>query len=306
MPRALRGVITVLCTPLKRDGSLDLDAFRKLVRFQLHCRVHGIATLGLASESYKLTFRERVQLAQTLVEEVNGEVPLVVGTGGESGTIAVEQTRAVEAAGMDAVLVTPPLITKMREADIFSYYAQLVEKVTIPIMVQDASGLAGPLMSIDLLVRMHKELGIEYVKIEAIPAGPKIAEVIFRTGGRLKVFSGYGGLYLYDVLERGIMGFMPGCDLPEIYVQIWNLYQAGEKGLAWDLFRQVLPLIVLETQNIDIYVSITKKVLHHRGLLPNPAMRPPGVGEADPFLDKKIRAFLQEIGPSLESNEKSS
>ena len=302
MNKKLSGVITVLCTPFRTDGTLDLEAFRGVARLQLRSGVQAIAALGLASESYKLTSQERIQIVRTLVEEASEEVPVMAGAGGESAAIAVDQALALEGVGVDAVLVTPPLITKMREADIYHYYARLVARVSVPIMIQDASGIAGPQMSTNLLIRMHQELGIEYVKIESIPAGPKIAEVISRSEGQLKVFSGYGGMYLYDALERGISGIMPGCDLPEVYVQIWKLYQAGDQTAAWSLFKEILPLIVLETQNIDVFVWLTKKVLHYRGLLSHPLMRPPGIPDEDPLMNEKVKAVLKQVSSCLNTS----
>ena len=129
------------------------------------------------------------------------------------------------------------MVMTLLEGDIFRYYAELVEQVSIPVMIQDVSGVVGSNMSADLLVNMHVKLGIEYVKRESISAGPKITQLVSMSDGRLKIFGGWGGVHLHDTLRRGIVGFMPGCDLPELFVEIWRRHQAGQTQAARDLKR---------------------------------------------------------------------
>lgn len=103
----LEGVYPILATPFTEQGEVDENSLRELVRFQLHAKVDGIALFGMASEMYTLLDEEKARIAEIVVDEVKGQVPLVFGSGHTGLEVAVQLSKRAEKQGADALMVLP-------------------------------------------------------------------------------------------------------------------------------------------------------------------------------------------------------
>jgi len=88
----LQGSMVAIATPMFDDGSLDLDALRKLIDFHVDAGTDGIVIVGTSGESPTVTFNEHYQLIKTAVDHVDGRVAVVAGTGANSTREAIELT----------------------------------------------------------------------------------------------------------------------------------------------------------------------------------------------------------------------
>ena len=77
---AFHGVYPILATPFRPDESIDLESFRRLVRFMADLGVDGVTILGVLGESNRMLDRERDALVETAVAAASGRIPIVVGT----------------------------------------------------------------------------------------------------------------------------------------------------------------------------------------------------------------------------------
>ena len=249
-----------------------------------------------ASEFYTLTDDERQRVAQIIIAQTNGRIPVVIGTSGVSTKHAVELSRHAEAVGADAVIAMPPYVRKAPPAEIYEYFRALSDAVTIPIFIQDYIAPVGTPMSADLLSRMICELDhVEYLKEEAVPAGQMMTTVMRKTGARLKgVMGGAAGRYLLDEYRRGACGTMPACEVVDLHVQLWDLLDSGKEVEARAFFTKLLPLL-----NIESLYSFTvyKYVLHRRGVIDYTTTRAAGAGVLDEFDLQELDAVLQELEP---------
>jgi len=99
-------------------------------------------------------------------------------------------------------------------------------------------------------------------------------------GPAFSVWGGDAGVYLLDCTRNGADGIIPGSDLPDLLVEVYEADAAGDGARADELFRRVLPILVFQNQRtIDHYNSCAKHVLVRRGVLEHAALRPP----APPF-----------------------
>jgi 4-hydroxy-tetrahydrodipicolinate synthase len=154
VPRILEdGVIIVLVTPLKNDRSQDTASLRKLVSYYLQAGVNGFTALGEVSESPRLSETERSENLKEVMEQVNGRVPVVVGTSRESTQLAVEAAIWAEEQGASALMIAPPKNLKLRDNAILAHYSAISDAVSIPIVVQDEPESDHPYMSEDLLTK---------------------------------------------------------------------------------------------------------------------------------------------------------
>ncbi|HET8546721.1 MAG TPA: dihydrodipicolinate synthase family protein [Bryobacteraceae bacterium] len=273
----LAGVFPVLATTFLNDGTLDVHSQLRLVDYLLEQGAHGLGLFGNASEGYALTAGERRSLHQEIAKHVAGRVPLVVSSGANGTYAAVEASREAEDLGADALMVLPPYFLKTDADGLLHYFSEIGNAVRIPIMVQDAPLMTQVAMPAALLARLHREIPhVQLVKVEAPPTAPKISEIRRLAGDGLIVFGGLNGQFFIEEVQRGSAGVMPGSDMADTYVAIWNLLRDRRIGDAWEIFARALPLIRFELQP-GMGVSAMKHDLVAKGIIRSAFVRHPTV-----------------------------
>ena len=288
--KPLQGVIPILATPFHDDGSIDYDSLANLVDHLLDEGSHGLGVFGNAGEGYTLLPDEKQRILQSVVERVNGRIPVCVGVG-ETGTqAAVASCVEAQSLGADALMVLPPYYLRPDGDGLVEFYSAIGCAVSVPIMVQDAPLLTGVPMPPALLTRLGREVGaVKYVKVEAPPTPPKITQLQQAAGDDLLLLGGLNGQFMIEEITRGARGTMPAADMTSIYVEIWDRLRAGDCESAWECFTRALPLIRFELQP-GLGVSAVKRSLVERGVIKTPTVRSPTRS-----LDTQGRAELDEL-----------
>src|SRR5687768_9679013 len=98
------GVGTALVTPFRKDGALDEPAIKRLVRRQVDAGIHFVSPCGTTGEAPTLSHREKLRVVELVVEEVNGQVPVLAGAGGYDTREVIELARDMEKAGATGLL----------------------------------------------------------------------------------------------------------------------------------------------------------------------------------------------------------
>ncbi|MCU6710503.1 dihydrodipicolinate synthase family protein [Paenibacillus sp. J5C_2022] len=292
----LEGVYPIVATPFTEKGEVDESSLRELIRFQLEAGVNGLALFGNASEMYTLLDREREQIAEIVSDEVKGRVPLVFGSGHTGLEGAVQLSKWAQKAGADALMVLPPYMVKPDGKRMTEYFEAIARAVDIPIMLQDAPIASGVAIPVATMIKLAEECdNITYVKVEAPPTTVKISEVLERSEGRLTVFGGLNGMYYYEELCRGAVGIMPACEFPDLCVEIFRLFQSGERAAARALFYRVLPFIRIGT--IAGYaMGVHKEVLKAGGVIQSAYVRNPNA-PIDDTLRSEVFETLTDLDP---------
>jgi 2-keto-3-deoxy-L-arabinonate dehydratase len=273
--KQFRGIFPIVNTTFHDDGRIDLESQRRLVRFLIDSGAHGLGLFGNASEGYALGEDERRQLLKVIVEENAGAVPLISSSGHTGTDVAVALSREAEAAGANALMVLPPYYMKPDAEGIYHYFREISNAVGIPIMVQDAPLMTQVPMGPDLLARMGREIEqVKLVKVEAPPTSPKVSKLRALAGDSLVLFGGLNGHFLLEELARGAVGTMPGCDMTDAFVAVWDAWTAGDQAAARDRFRRMLPLIRYELQP-GYGVAVMKQNLFDAGIIASPRVRHP-------------------------------
>lgn len=289
--KRLCGIIPILPTPFDEGGAVDEASLQRLVDHLIAQRVHGLGTLALASEGYKLTEAEGRQIIRTVVEAARGRVPVVIGTSHEGTRAAIERSREAVALGADAVMLLPPYLVKPAPASLLAHFAAVAEAVEVPVVVQDSSQLTGVVMPPDFLIELARRApNIRYVKVEGLPAGRGISAVVEALGHEVGVLCGWGGLGLLDALRRGACGCMPGADFAPRLVAVYEAFQAGQIEQAQSLFDPLLPLLSFSAQSIDRFVIVAKTALAGQRIITTPTLRAPFTS-----LDEIERAEMERL-----------
>jgi 4-hydroxy-tetrahydrodipicolinate synthase len=296
----LRGVFPVLPTPFGDDGALDTDSLNRLLEHALHWRCHGIAVLGVASEVEKLRPEEYEVVAELALRKIDGRVPVIMGVSAPDPQIAARQAALARRVGAAVVFAKspPPGTPQAAEAELVRYFTAIAEAADLPVMVQNfaPADAAGGVLSPESLRRLaDAEPRIRYVKEETPPpaGNGKLTQLKRALGDQLVLFSGSGGITLPEDLRRGARGTMPGAVLVPALVRIYQLFREGREPEADALHATILPLILFRARWGS--VTVTKTILHERGVLHSAHVRTP----LDGCLDEHARWELQRLTGAL-------
>ncbi|GAA5001178.1 dihydrodipicolinate synthase family protein [Actinopolymorpha pittospori] len=284
------GVVCVVQTPFLDDGSVDADTFVRQVEWLFDNGTDGVA-IGMVSEVLRLSTSEREEVAALMCGAAAGRGAAVVSVGAESTHTAVRYARHANAVGADAVMATPPALSRAGDDELFAYFSAIAEAAQVPVIVQDASGYVGSALSIDLQARLHAELPDRVLfKPEAHPIGPKLTQLLEATGGKARVLEGTGGMYLIDSFRRGAIGSMPAGDLVWALVPLWRALNAGDFATAYRIAGPLAQMVSLQT-SLDSFVAIEKYLLMRQGIFPSAAMR----GPVDGGVDERMYAEIDRL-----------
>ena len=300
----LRGIIPVLPTPFKEDGSLDLESLDRLIEHALTWKADGLAILGVASEVEKLNAEEYEAIAESAARKIAGKAPLVVGVSGANTRAAAQSAAIARRVGAHAVFAKAPVASRAEaaEAEALDYYLTITQAADLPVMVQNfalASGESG-VISMDALTRIVRaDPRIQYVKEETPPpaGNGKITQIKRAFGERVAILSGLGGITLVDDLRRGATGNMPGSVLVRALISIHECYRQGKEEEADRLHAEILPLIVFRAR--WGHAVVTKTILKDLGILKTAKVREPAGGALDDQARWELRRLEKVLAEHL-------
>ncbi len=128
------GSIPALVTPM-RNGSIDEDAFRDFVEWQIAEGSHGLVPVGTTGESPTLTHEEHRRVVEICVEVAAKRVPVIAGAGSNSTKEAIDLAQHAEQAGADAVLVVTPYYNKPNQRGLYAHFRAVAEAIGIPLII---------------------------------------------------------------------------------------------------------------------------------------------------------------------------
>jgi len=275
MTERWRGIFTILLTPFQDDGSLDEASLRNEVDFVIAAGAHGIVSPVNTSEFFLLSDDERRRLAEIVLDQARGRVPVVIGTAAPAIGTAVALTRHARAHGAAGVIAMPPYVVPLGPDGVRDYYARIGEAADgLPVVLQNVGGQVGVPMRAEAVAQLAEAVpAIRYVKEETLPSTHKISELLRVAGSRLDgVFGGSGGRALVDELRRGACGLMSGCALVDAQVTVYDLLQAGDVEAARAAFVRQLPA---QTLWGSLGLRVPKEILRRRGVFATTVTRKP-------------------------------
>jgi 4-hydroxy-tetrahydrodipicolinate synthase len=288
---AFQGVFSVLPTPFKGGGDVDVDSLRRVVDLIVGAGVTGVTALGVTGEVARLNERERHLVVDTVVRQVNGRARVIAGTSADGVRTCIGYSREAKALGASAVMVSPPRMPRLNTESVVNHYKALAEAVDLPIVVQDYPPIPGFAMEAGLLARIAREVpAARAIKLEEPPTPFKTARILAAAAEtKVAILGGLGGVFLLEELLAGAAGVMTGFAYPEALVRIVSLYRAGRVDEAADLFYVFVPLMRFEFQE-GIGMAVRKEVFRRRGALADGSTRAPGA-----VLDEGTRAALDRV-----------
>ena len=158
----ISGIIPPLLTAFDKNGSFDEKAQREIVSFLVD-KVQGFYPCGTYGSGPLMNVEERKRVAEVVIDEVNGRVPVIMHVGGASTRSVVELAKHAEKAGATAVASVPPIYYGFKEPEVERHFKALVEAVSIPVFVYNNPKTTGVSVSAEFLNRLA-QLGVQGVK----------------------------------------------------------------------------------------------------------------------------------------------
>ena len=241
----LNGIIAYPITPFNADGSApDLAILGQSIEMLLAQGCDAIAPLGSTGESAYLSLEEWQQVARHSIQVVAKRVPVIVGISELTTAQAVRKARYAADIGADALMVIPVSYWKLSDDEILSYYQEIADAVTLPIMVYNNPATSGVDMAPELIVRLFNTItNISMVK-ESSGDIQRMHKIQQLSAGKLPFYNGCNPLAL-EALCAGASGWCTAAPnlLGELPKALFNQVQAGDLAAAQANFYRQLPLL---------------------------------------------------------------
>lgn len=300
-----KGIFSIVVSPFTEDGkNVDFEDLRNVVDLLIAEGVDGLVFPGVGSEFYKLADTERTKMIETVVEQANKRVPVIANITRNAISLAVKDAREAEAIGVDGIMIVPPWFIPPSNQAIVEHVHAVADSVELPVIIQYAPSVTGVNIPVETFLDIVRQCSQDfYIKAEAVPPGDLVSSIIEKTEGKMGVFTGNGCVQMYDMLERGAMGHMPGSSMARPYVEIYRTYTNGDKEKAFELFNKFLPVLNLITQSAEMFVQFEKKILKERGVIKSDCCRKPhaGITSYGQILDRYDDYMKSQFGYGLKS-----
>ncbi|NIB42035.1 4-hydroxy-tetrahydrodipicolinate synthase [Pseudomaricurvus alkylphenolicus] len=152
----IQGSMVALVTPMTAENELDWEGLHKLVDWHLEQGTHAIVAVGTTGESATLSVHEHLKVIQKVVDQINGRIPVIAGTGANSTQEAIELTASAKGAGADACLSVTPYYNKPTQEGLFQHHKAIAEAVALPQLLYNVPGRTGVDMSPETAIRLSK------------------------------------------------------------------------------------------------------------------------------------------------------
>ncbi len=185
----LEGSFVALITPMNKDSKIDENAVRKFVDFQIEQGTHGLVPCGTTGESATMTHEEHKKMIDIVIDQANGRVPVVAGTGSNATHEALDLTKYAENAGADAALIITPYYNKPTQRGLIHHFTTLANETNIPIVLYNVPSRTGRNMEAATTLELAKHKNVISVK-EASGNVGQIMNIIAGAPSNFVVVSG--------------------------------------------------------------------------------------------------------------------
>ena len=173
----LQGSLVALVTPMLENGSLDFNALEALIEWHIESGTNGIVSVGTTGESATVSVPEHLEIINKTINFVDGRVPVIAGTGGNSTQEAIELTQTAAELGADYALLVTPYYNKPNQEGLFHHFIKIADSAEIPqILYNVPSRTACDLMP-ETVMRLANHQNIVGIK-EALDSSERFSELI--------------------------------------------------------------------------------------------------------------------------------
>jgi len=288
MRKLIRGTFTVMVTAFDADNGLDLEAQSNFTDWQVQQGINGLIPLGSTGEFLSMSFAEKAQVAECVINSVNGRVPVLVGAGAESTEEVIDNVQMAENLGADGTMIIPPFYSTPTRSEIVKHFERISQNANKPIMLYNNPATANVDLTPELVAELSHLENVDFIK-ESTMDVTRVRDILEYCEGRMQVF---GGIMGYESFLSGATGWVAvGSNImPKEFQQLFTMtYDEQNLDEARKIYTKILPIIRLVGGHR--YVSATKAALNKIGKpvgLPRSPRLPLPIDDL-PMLDDALR-----------------
>lgn len=237
-----RGSLVALVTPMKADNSLDWQALAKLVDWHLQEGTDAIVAVGTTGESATLDMDDHLEVIRRIVDQVNGRIPVIAGTGANSASEALQLTQGAKDAKADACLLVTPYYNKPTQEGLFLHHEYLAKNVAIPQLLYNVPGRTAVDLLPQTVARLARVPNIIGIK-EATASMQRLQDIRELVNEDFVLLSGDDATAV-DFIAHGGHGeiSVTANVAPKAIAKMCRLALAGELDEARAMNQQLMPL----------------------------------------------------------------
>jgi 4-hydroxy-tetrahydrodipicolinate synthase len=286
-----RGSMVAIVTPMKANGVLDFEALARLVEFHIANGTDGIIAVGTTGESATVDFAEHIRVVQRVVEQVEGQIPVIAGTGANSTTEALHLTQCAMEVGADACLLVTPYYNKPTQEGLYRHYKLIADSVAIPQILYNVPSRTACDLKPETVERLADTPNI--IGIKEASTLERIQELVRSCGGRIDVYSGDDAIAAEAILNgaKGVISVTANV-APRLMHDLCIAALAGDRTRTEAINDQLSGLhqaLFLESNPIPV-----KWAVGQLGLIP-PGIRLPLTPLSELF-QPRVLAAMQQAG----------
>ncbi len=238
------GAGVAIITPMKQDGSVDFDELRKIIDFQIDNGTDSIIICGTTGESSVLSDEEHMECFRVAVDQVNGRVPVIAGSGSNCTESAIHYSKEAQKYGADAVLLVTPYYNKATQNGLKAHYTAIAKAIDLPIILYNVPSRTGcniqPQTAVDLARNVDNIVAIK----EASGNISQVAKLAQLAEGCIDIYSGNDDqiVPLMSLGAKGVISVLSNI-APKQTHDIVNMYLKGDVKGSCELQLKALPLI---------------------------------------------------------------
>lgn len=263
----LRGCGTALVTPFQPDGTVDVEALRKLVLWQIEEGIDFLVPCGSTGEAVTLSPAERELVVSTVVQAAAGRVPVMAGATHNDTRLAIEEARRMSGLGVTWLLSATPYYNKPTPEGLFRHFTAVADAASVPLCLYNVPGRTGVNMKPETVLRLTAHPNIIGIK-ESSGDLAQIQHLLLARPEGFSVLSGEDWMTL-AVIAAGGDGLVSVAsnEIPKLMSQLVRRSLRGQLAEAREILYQVLPL--LEANFIETNPAPVKAALAAMGRITN-------------------------------------
>lgn len=290
-----KGLGVALITPFTKEGEVDFVSLRRVLDYQLSNGIDFICLLGTTAETPTLSAEERKQVKDLVVEKVNGQVPILMGCGGNNTAAIVDQIKTGDFEGIQGILSVCPYYNKPSQEGLYQHFkaiAAAAETRNLSVVLYNVPGRVGVNMTAETTLRLARECENIVAIKEASGNFTQIDDIIKNKPANFDVISGDDGI-TFPLITLGAVGVISviGNALPKEFSRMVRLALNGDYSNALTIHHKFTELFKLLF--VDGNPAGVKAMLNSMGLIEN-ELRLPLVPSRISTMEK-ISAIVKEL-----------
>jgi 4-hydroxy-2-oxoglutarate aldolase len=250
----LQGIFLPVVTPFDSDGAISYSALRSNLEAWNKTGIRGHVLLGSTGERVHLDEREYLQTLETAREVVPRSMSFIAGAGQQSTINTIREIKKAAEVGVEAVLVITPYFYRpaITQETLINYYTAVADSSPVPVLLYSMPPLTGVKIEAETVARLSEHPNILGVKDSSNDVAG-FSKTVGLCSKEFAVMTG-NGTVLLDTLRAGATGAIlaVGCVAPEVCVEIFRAFNAGEQERAELLQSKLTPLATAVTTKYGI------------------------------------------------------